>query len=148
ELLICGTGAAEGWPALFCSCDPCLEARRRGGRNLRSRSAYMLGDKIRIDFGPDSFHHQQQYGLAYEQLKALVFTHAHEDHLHDYEFHYRRPGFSRIPEADTLVVYGNGRVEERITRAADGDWARHRLRFQRLTAFEAVNLPDGVSVTP
>jgi phosphoribosyl 1,2-cyclic phosphate phosphodiesterase len=108
----------------------------------------MLGEKIRIDFGPDSFYHQQRYGLAYERLEALVFTHAHEDHLQAYEFYYRRPGFSRIPETDTLAIYGNRRVEERIGRAVDDDWARHRVRFQPLTAFERFELPDGVSVTP
>lgn len=148
ELLICGTAAAEGWPALFCSCGACLEARRRGGKNLRSRSAYMLGEKIRVDFGPDSFYHQQQYGLAFEGLEALVFTHAHEDHLQAYEFHYRRPGFSRIPESQVLAVYGNERVEERIGRAVDEDWTRHRMRFQRWTAFETLPLPGDVSVTP
>ena len=28
--LLLGTAAAEGWPAAYCDCEPCTEARRRG----------------------------------------------------------------------------------------------------------------------
>ena len=34
KLLYLGTAAAEGWPALFCSCPVCESARKEGGRNL------------------------------------------------------------------------------------------------------------------
>ena len=30
KILYLGTGAAEGVPAVFCNCDTCREARRRG----------------------------------------------------------------------------------------------------------------------
>ena len=49
ELLVCGTAAAEAIPALFCHCPLCSQARERGGKNLRSRTAYQLGETIRID---------------------------------------------------------------------------------------------------
>lgn len=148
ELLVCGTAAAEGWPALFCHCEPCAEARRRGGKDLRSRSAYMLGEKIRLDFGPDSFYHQQRYGLAYERLEALLFSHAHADHLLAREFYYRRPGFSRIPEDAVLTLYGSERAEELIAEEIRGDWPRYRLRFERVRPFEPISLPDGITATP
>lgn len=41
-----GTGAAEGIPALFCRCAICNEARKRGGRELRTRSQAIIDDKI------------------------------------------------------------------------------------------------------
>src|SRR5438093_8569780 len=121
ELLICGTAAAEGWPALFCSCEPCAAARRRGGKELRSRTGYMLGEKLRIDFGPDSFYHQQRHGLAYERVEALVMTHAHEDHWVAHELYYRRPGFSLVPEGAQLTVYGHARVEEQLAAVINGE---------------------------
>src|SRR4051812_28775351 len=97
EILFCGTAAAEGWPALFCTCVACLEARRRGGKDLRSRAAYMLGETVRVDFGPDSYHHQQQYGLAYERLRHLLVTHSHDDHWFPTDLAYRKAGFSVVP---------------------------------------------------
>ena len=88
-----GTAAAEGWPALFCTCDACLQARARGGKEVRSRAAYMLGDRVRVDFGPDSYLHQQKYGLAYEKLEHLLVTHSHDDHWFPKDLAYRRAGF-------------------------------------------------------
>ncbi len=38
ELMYLGSAAAEGWPALFCECDACKEAARRGGRDIRMRA--------------------------------------------------------------------------------------------------------------
>ena len=46
EILFCGTAAAEGWPALFCVCNACSQAREIGGKEVRSRAAYMLGDLL------------------------------------------------------------------------------------------------------
>lgn len=37
ELLICGSGASEAVPALFCTCELCREAWKRGGKEIRSR---------------------------------------------------------------------------------------------------------------
>ncbi|MBB1048698.1 cobalamin biosynthesis protein CobU, partial [Dietzia cercidiphylli] len=30
EVVLLGTGAADGWPNPFCRCDSCLDALRRG----------------------------------------------------------------------------------------------------------------------
>src|SRR5947207_3031075 len=142
ELLICGTAAAEGWPALFCSCGPCRKARELGGKNLRSRAAYMLGEKIRIDFGPDSLYHQQRFGLAYDRVEALLMTHAHEDHWLAHELYYRRPGFSIVPETGRMVVYGNARIGEQLAGITGGDEDRYRLRFEAMEPFKEIALPE------
>ena len=34
-----GTGAAEGWPGVFCNCQHCREAREKGGKNICTRSS-------------------------------------------------------------------------------------------------------------
>ena len=31
-----GTAAGEGWPGVFCQCELCREARRLGGKNIRT----------------------------------------------------------------------------------------------------------------
>ena len=52
-----GTAAAEGFPAMFCRCDACEEARRLGGINLRARSQALIGEDLLLDFPPDTYAH-------------------------------------------------------------------------------------------
>ena len=47
-----GTAAAEGWPALFCSCPICTKARAQGGKNLRTRTQAILDGELLLDFPP------------------------------------------------------------------------------------------------
>jgi phosphoribosyl 1,2-cyclic phosphate phosphodiesterase len=111
---VLGTAAAEGWPALWCTCDACREATRRGGRNLRMRAAYSIDGHIQIDFGPDALAQMWKFGLDYSRLDHLFFTHSHEDHLHIPDLYYRRPGFAQLPEDNLLTIHGNERVRERV----------------------------------
>ena len=48
KITFLGTAAAEGIPALFCNCQCCTEARRRGGKNLRTRSQSLINDDLLI----------------------------------------------------------------------------------------------------
>ena len=50
KILYMGTAAAEGWPALFCSCPICTHARKMGGHNLRTRTQALLDGSLLIDF--------------------------------------------------------------------------------------------------
>lgn len=147
EILFCGTAAAEGWPALFCICEACTRARETGGKEVRSRAAYMLGDRIRVDFGPDSNLHQQKYSLAFDKLEHLLVTHSHDDHWFVQDLGYRRKGFSVIRET-ALKVWGNEKVANKFTNTLGGDWARYGLEFHRLRAFESIDLGQGVAATP
>lgn len=138
-----GTAAAEGVPALFCTCDFCRYARKAGGREVRTRAGSIVDGVLKLDFGPDSFKHMIDSGLDYTYLRALLVTHAHEDHLCPDDLFYRRPGFANLPENfPPLTVYGNARVGERL-RPHLGAY----LRFERLTAFKTVDI-EGYAVTP
>ena len=50
RLTYLGTAAAEGFPAIFCNCEYCNEARRLGGKNIRTRSQALVNDDLLIDF--------------------------------------------------------------------------------------------------
>jgi phosphoribosyl 1,2-cyclic phosphate phosphodiesterase len=76
-----GTGAAEGWPEVFCGCQHCRKARIRGGKNIRTRSSVLIDDSMMVDFPPDSYSHVISYGLDFSRLKHLVITHSHQDHF-------------------------------------------------------------------
>ena len=53
EIQIPESAAAEGIPAIFCSCRVCREAWKNGGKDICLRTAYKINDRVRIDSGPD-----------------------------------------------------------------------------------------------
>jgi len=148
ELLVCGTAAAEGWPAMFCPCEVCEEARRRGGKEVRSRAAYQLGETIRIDFGPDSHWHSQRYGLRFERLRHLLVTHAHQDHWEPQELMWRRRGFAQLPDDAELRIYGNAAVGQRLRETLGDDLSPFFLTFREIHPEEPLTLDEGVTVIP
>ncbi|HEV2472042.1 MAG TPA: hypothetical protein VGS41_05210, partial [Chthonomonadales bacterium] len=81
KITLLGTSAAEGWPGLFCRCRACGEARRLGGKNIRTRASALIDGILKIDFPPDTLYHVIRYNLDLQCLAALVFTHAHDDHF-------------------------------------------------------------------
>ena len=147
EILFCGTSAAEAWPALFCECAVCVEARIRGGKDIRSRAAYMLDDRVRIDFGPDSNYHHHKYGLALDRLEHLLVSHSHDDHWFPRDLMYREKGFSVVPSTP-LRVWGNDAVERRFVESNGDDWARYGLEFHQITTWKSIDLGQGVTATP
>ena len=117
KLVFLGTAAAEGIPGLWCGCDICREARKRGGRDIRRRCSYLIDDDTMVDFGPDSFDQMRMADINLAELKRIIFTHAHEDHLSPAQFLYRRsPGFCvNVPEY-RLDVLGSRRTLRELVR--------------------------------
>ena len=66
-----GSAAAEGWPALFCVCEACREARRRGGPNLRRRTCYLINADTLVDFGPDIAWQCTEFGIDLADIRVL-----------------------------------------------------------------------------
>lgn len=100
-----GTAAAESFPAPFCTCQNCQVARRNGGRDIRRRSALLVNDDLLIDFGPDVFQSFQEFGLDATNVRTLLITHGHADHLATDTFVYRTYGFRKFTELPELDVY-------------------------------------------
>ena len=144
---ILGTAAAEGWPALWCPCEACEGARSRGGKNIRRRAAYQLGERIHVDLGPDTFAQMLEFGLDYVPMEHLLITHSHGDHLHPQELGYRRKGFTERPGGVTLNVHGNEAVRRKI-EAFGIDLEECSMRFVPLILFDAIDLGEDVTATP
>ena len=81
KLTFYGTGASEGVPAVFCECESCVQARKLGGRNLRTRTSARVDDHVLIDFSVDSFAHVLFGGLRLSQIHHVLITHSHLDHF-------------------------------------------------------------------
>lgn len=147
RLLVLGSAAAEAIPGVFCRCRVCDTARREGGREIRSRTAYMLGDEVRVDFGHDAFWHTVRYGLDHTRLRHLLFTHSHGDHMDTPDLWYRKPGFCQVPEDAVLHIWGNEHVVRRIeSEVAPIDALRIVPHLMR--AGEPVELMPGFQVMP
>lgn len=76
-----GTGAGEGIPNPFCNCKICENARKVKGREIRTRSSFMLSRDIIIDIGADFFTQSFLHDVSFVELKHVLFTHMHDDHI-------------------------------------------------------------------
>ena len=138
-----GTAAAEAIPALFCECDLCKRMRALGAAGVHTRSGAIIDDTLKLDFGPDTYHHMLASGLNFARIHSVLITHSHEDHLDVDELSLRRGTFASILTTDKLMtVYGNERVGEMVQRLEC-----EYFHFELLKPFETVKI-EGYDVTP
>lgn len=120
RILYMGTAAAEGWPALFCACPICREAREKRGRNLRTRTQALVDGDLLIDFPPDSYAHAATYGINFGDIHTLLVTHSHMDHWFPTDFVHRNELFAHGAEG-CLDIYGNEAVHRAYVDALSID---------------------------
>ena len=146
-----GTAAAEGVPALFCTCAHCAYARKVGGREVRSRAGSIVDDRLKLDFGPDSFMQMINNHIDYTPLRAILVTHSHSDHFCASDIGFRKPGFANLPEGyPPVTIYGNAKVGEAIeSRLSDliqfrlvEPYAPFEVEGYTVTALDAVHCID------
>ena len=79
KITFLGTGTSQGVPVIACKCEVCLSKNLKDKR-LRSSVLIEFQNKtIVIDTGPD--FRQQMLRENVEKLDAVLFTHAHKDHV-------------------------------------------------------------------
>jgi len=73
-------GTSAGWPLprLGCNCEICTS---RDPRDKRLRPVILINDSILVDAGPDIYHQITNHQSPITNLKALILTHAHYDHI-------------------------------------------------------------------
>jgi len=143
-----GTAAAEGIPALFCTCPVCATARGRGGKELRTRSQALVDGRLLIDFPPDTYMHCLYGGLDLPAITACIITHSHEDHLLPDEFEYRRMGYAyegdwEVPLKDPLRLYATAKAMERVrSKQALASAAAGVIEFHEIEAYVPFQVDD------
>ncbi|MDE5592353.1 MAG: MBL fold metallo-hydrolase [Clostridiales bacterium] len=105
-----GTAAAEGVPAVFCNCPTCLNAKAKGGKDVRTRSQILIDDDTLFDFPMDTYMHMLRYKLDLSKVARVFITHSHMDHCYPQEFCMRGGPFAKSMTADKVEVYGNSKV--------------------------------------
>lgn len=117
KLRYLGTAAAEGWPALFCKCEYCENARTAGGKNLRSRSQALINDDLLIDFPTDTYMHAVANRLNLSSVKHCFITHSHLDHFSPIDMVLRNTSFyAHDLITPVMTVYGNKNVMDKLTK--------------------------------
>ena len=79
KITFLGTGTSQGIPVIACRCNVCASENTK---DKRLRSSILIetdGNTIVIDTGPD--FRQQMLREDVRSLDAVLFTHAHKDHV-------------------------------------------------------------------
>ncbi len=141
-----GTGAAEGWPGLFCECEACVKARALGGKNLRTRSSVHIDEGYKVDLPPDTYFHVLRYSLNLAEVKHLFITHAHSDHLHPDNLLMRRTPFAHMKREEPLHIYGNQQALSQVESVVK-DLSKPNLVLHLAEPFAAMKAGE-LEVTP
>lgn len=115
KLQYLGTAAAEGVPALYCTCEVCRRSRAAGGRNIRTRSQALVDGELLIDFCADTYCHMLREGLDLSAIENCIVTHSHSDHLYPADLEFLIPGFAILPEGHApFTMWGSEDIEELV----------------------------------
>lgn len=143
-----GTAAAEGIPAIWCSCDVCKKSKESGSKNTRTRSQALINDRLLIDLPPDTLYHFQHLGLPLNDIQYVLITHKHSDHLHPPTLIVRCKGFV-MHEIPPINIYGSmpsiDLIFDELRKA--GVLERGKWNLNELMPFSKVTI-DGFNVVP
>lgn len=144
-----GTAAAEGIPAIWCECEVCVRARKKGGRNIMSRSQQTIDDKIMIDFPADTFMHITQ-GLPITKIHTCIITHDHQDHFYPEDILMRNIWFAPVIKNDTpFSLYSMKQSIEHWEKLVEkeGQVPPERVEIHEITPFKSFEA-EGYKITP
>src|SRR5260221_8824123 len=83
KLTLLGSGTSMGVPSLGCSCRVCTSKDPRDNRLRPSLLLSRNGQHVVIDTTPD--FRQQALRIGLQRLDAVLFTHAHADHIFGFD---------------------------------------------------------------
>ena len=134
-----GTSAAEGFPAVFCNCPYCREARNLGGKNIRTRSQSLVNEDLLLDIPADTNHHFLMNGIEGDRIKYLFVTHSHEDHFYPAELNMRYGCFAHDMRAPVLRMFCSRETAEKLRSLYD---AFQNVEVTVLEPYQTVVLPE------
>jgi phosphoribosyl 1,2-cyclic phosphate phosphodiesterase len=113
KVILLGTGTSQGIPVIACECPTC---KSDDPRNRRTRASVLIsyaGRNIVVDTSTE-FRLQMVYN-GIKRLDAVLFTHAHADHVHGLD-DIRQ--FNKIQQA-VIPCYGSAETLESIRQKYD-----------------------------
>jgi phosphoribosyl 1,2-cyclic phosphate phosphodiesterase len=141
-----GTGTSQGVPVIGCDCDVCQSLDYRDKR-LRSSVHLTVNNKsIVIDSGPD--FRQQMLREQILRLDAILFTHAHKDHIAGLD---DVRAYNYLQHID-MPVYGTSNVLEQLK--VEFYYAFEKFKYPGIPQIRLIEMTDvtfvvqGIPVTP
>ncbi|HEY8355374.1 MAG TPA: MBL fold metallo-hydrolase [Methylophilaceae bacterium] len=110
RLIVLGSGSSAGTPVIGCHCATCSSSDPRNKRT-RCSSAIILpgGETLLIDTGPDLRQQALREGL--KRVDAVLYTHAHADHMHGID---DLRAFCQL-QRQQIPLYGNAQTIHHIS---------------------------------
>jgi len=144
-----GTGASEGFPAMFCMCEHCRKARELGGKNIRTRTCTQIDEELLIDFSVDAYCHILHGGLDMSKVKNILFTHSHTDHFLPQNIVNALPPMAAADAAPHRYhLFGNSKCEAMLREVLRGkENAEQYLCFTQVEDMQPFTV-SGYTVTP
>jgi len=145
-----GTGAAEGVPAMFCNCPTCAEVRRRGGKEVHTRSQVVVDGVLGIEFPPDAYYHSFAFGVDLSAIKNIIVTHSHMDHFYAHDFILRGYKYAHSMTEAKLNIFGSeaiGEVFAECTRRELKPMVAENIAFTPLSLYTEYDI-GGYTITP
>ena len=139
-----GTAAYEGVPALFCVCDVCRAARKKGGRAMRTRSQAIIDDVLLIDFPADTLIHTMQHNVDLSRVHHCLITHDHSDHLYSEDIRMLERWYSKPPADYRISFYASEIAGEKIGKIVPE--TEGMMSLVNMKEFESVKA-DGYTIT-
>ena len=144
-----GSSAGKPVPRPFCTCHACQVARRKGGKDRRTRTSVNLylgkegpgAVRYKVDLSPDTTAHMHRFGMNLTKLEHLLVTHPHIDHFDPFFLSVRSSVLSGVANLPILHVYGGPGVEKAL-RAKAGDLTKQRITFHRIAPFQQFQAGD------
>ncbi|MFO1075511.1 MAG: MBL fold metallo-hydrolase [Geminicoccaceae bacterium] len=123
RVTVLGCGTSAGVPQIGCHCAVCRSPDPRNKRRRCSLLIEVAGLRILVDTGPDL--RQQCLDAGIETLDALIYTHAHADHVHGIDDlrAINNNQMSAIPTYAEATVLAH--IEERFPYAFAGGHGAH-----------------------
>lgn len=78
DVLVLGSGSADGWPNPFCACASCTTERDTG--RLRGQTSVLVDGTLLLDCGPETPRAAGRLGADLTGLRHVLITHQHPDH--------------------------------------------------------------------
>lgn len=78
DVVLLGTGSADGWPNPFCTCASC--SAERGAGRVRGQTSALVDGRLLLDCGPETPRAAERAGVPLDGLRHVLLTHRHPDH--------------------------------------------------------------------